>query len=197
MPDDPTNRTVEPQALRALAHPLRWKLIDLLTAHGQVTATQCADLLGESVASCSHHLRMLAKYGFIELVPVAGREKPWRLSDTRQQLSTTGTDEEGQQAAEAATEVFLRHEFSKLVDRLRAARHEPPEWRAASGFTGTTTWLDLHELREISRELHALTQRFAGRIDDPSTRPPGSREVRIFVATTVAPTQRRADDRAK
>src|SRR6476661_3980084 len=50
-------------SLRALAHPLRWRLIDLLDSTGQATATQCAEALGETVASCAYHLSILGKYG--------------------------------------------------------------------------------------------------------------------------------------
>lgn len=192
MADEPSGAIREPQALRALAHPVRWKLIDLLTAHGQATATQCAAALGESVASCSHHLRMLAKYGFIEPAPTSGREKPWRMASFRQNLSGIGP--EGEQAAQAATEVFLQHELARLVDRLRAAPQEPPQWRDATRITGTTTWLDLDELREVNDQLHEIAQRYVGRISDPATRPPGAREVRVFVATSVAPSGARTDD---
>lgn len=67
----------DPKALRALSHPFRWKLINLLTEEGPCTATQCAAVLGESVASCSYHLNMLAKYGFVAEVegPEAGRSR--------------------------------------------------------------------------------------------------------------------------
>ena len=75
----------DPRALRALAHPLRWQLIDLIGS--EATATRCAEVLGESVASCSYHLGILGKYGYIELVPgQAGKEKPWRLASRQQNL---------------------------------------------------------------------------------------------------------------
>src|SRR5450755_4687742 len=110
----------EPKALRALAHPLRWKLIDLVGSETTATATRCAEVLGESVASCSYHLGILAKYGYIELVPgQPGREKPWRLASTEQDLFPPGLDAEGTLAAEAATQVFLDHEIARLKDRLR------------------------------------------------------------------------------
>src|ERR1700689_171342 len=80
--------TPDPKALRALAHPLRWKLIDLLGSEGTATATRCAEVLGESVASCSYHLGILGKYGYAEMLPdQPGREKPWRLSSVVQNLS--------------------------------------------------------------------------------------------------------------
>ena len=68
-------------SLRALAHPLRWQLIDLLDSTGQATATQCAEALGETVASCAYHLSILGKYGYARQVAGhTGREKPWELA---------------------------------------------------------------------------------------------------------------------
>jgi hypothetical protein len=81
----------DPKALRALAHPLRWQLLDLIGSETTATATRCAEVLGESVASCSYHLGILGKYGYIELVPGrAGKEKPWRLASREQNLVPDG-----------------------------------------------------------------------------------------------------------
>lgn len=178
----------DPLTLRALAHPLRWKLADLLLSEGSATATRCSEVLGESVASCSYHLGILAKYGYIELVPdQPGREKPWRLIISRQDLSSEGLDEPGALAAEAATEVFLDHELARIKDRIRRQGLESEEWRKASHFSGTTTWATAEELREIKDELMAIGARYLGRLTDPALRPAGAREVRIFTVTSVAP----------
>ena len=99
--DHPT--APDPTALRALAHPLRWQLMDLIGSETTATATRCAEVLGQSVASCSYHLGILGKYGYIELVPgQAGKEKPWRLASRQQNLDPSGLDTEGALAAEAA-----------------------------------------------------------------------------------------------
>ncbi|MGH3153559.1 MAG: helix-turn-helix domain-containing protein, partial [Streptosporangiaceae bacterium] len=181
-------RRADPMALRALAHPVRWRLLDLLASEDSATATRCAEVLGESVASCSYHLGMLAKYGYIELVPgQAGREKPWRVASLRQDLSAEGLDEPGVLAAQAATEVFLDHELARIKDRLRRRDLEPAEWREAGHVSGTTTWLTAGELREIKDQLIGIAQRYAGRAEDPASRPAGAREARIFTVTSVAP----------
>jgi hypothetical protein len=180
----------DPMALRALAHPLRWKLIDLLGAEMTATATRCAEVLGESVASCSYHLGILAKYGYIELVPdQPGREKPWRLTRAEQDLFPPGLDAEGALAAEAATEVFLDHEIARLKDRLRRRGLEPEPWRQASRVLGVTTWLTAAELREVSDQVMQILTltRHEERITDRSARPEGAREVRLFAATSVMP----------
>jgi hypothetical protein len=178
----------DPLALRALAHPLRWKLIDLLNSEQSATATRCAEVLGESVASCGYHLGILAKYGYVEPVPDrAGREKPWRLVSRRQDLSVDGLDEAGALAAQSATEVFLDHELERIKDRLRRASLEPAEWQAASYVSGATTWMTAAELTEIKDQLAEIQERYGDRDDDPSRRPPGAREVRVFAVTSVAP----------
>lgn len=73
----------EATALRALAHPLRLRLLGLLAAAGTLTSTEAARHTGENSANCSFHLRLLAKYGFVE--QAAGpdrRARPWRLART-------------------------------------------------------------------------------------------------------------------
>src|SRR5580698_10887064 len=69
----------DPVAIRALAHPVRLDLQALVGRAGQITAADAARELGISHGLASHHLRQLAKYGFVE--QVAGKdnpERPWR-----------------------------------------------------------------------------------------------------------------------
>ena len=184
----PRSQNRDALTLRALAHPLRWKLIDLIGSELSATATRCAEVLGESVASCSYHLGILAKYGYIELVPgQLGREKPWRLARREQDLSLEGLDEPGALAAQDATEIFLDHELARIKDRLRRRDLEPAEWREASHLLGTTHWMTAAELQEIKDQMLEIAHRYADRDEDPGRRPPGAREARIFAATSVAP----------
>jgi hypothetical protein len=184
--DHPT--ASDPRALRALAHPLRWQLIDLIGSEMTATATRCAEVLGQSVASCSYHLGILGKYGYIELVPGReGKEKPWRLVGNQQNLDPSGLDGEGALAAEAAAEAFLDHELARVKQRLRSLSLEPEPWRAASLVLGNTTWMTAGELHDITDQLKQLLLTPSERAADPASRPPGAREVRLFAAATVAP----------
>jgi hypothetical protein len=54
--------------IRALAHPTRLTLLQLLLVRGPLTATEAGGVLGESPASASFHLRTLARYGYVEVV---------------------------------------------------------------------------------------------------------------------------------
>jgi hypothetical protein len=177
-----------PTALRALAHPLRWQLIDLLDSRGQATATQCAEALGETVPSCAYHLGILGKYGYARQVTGRpGREKPWELTDVPQNLSPAGSDPENAQLAEAAVDAFLDHELTRLKNRFRQRSQEPAEWRKGTGVVGETTWLTAAELSATWAAVRDLVLKFADRDRDASRRPEGAREVRLFAASSVAP----------
>ncbi|WP_371619176.1 helix-turn-helix domain-containing protein [Streptomyces sp. NBC_00454] len=76
-------RVIDPErdaaALKALTHPLRIRLLGLLRQDGPATASELAVSTGESSASTSYHLRVLAKYAFVaEAEHRDGRERRWR-----------------------------------------------------------------------------------------------------------------------
>src|SRR3954469_13997672 len=91
-------RTVEltdPRALRALADPARLVLMGLLRRGGPLTATQAGERIGDSAASCSFHLRQLAKYGLVEEAGGGrGRERPWRATAISTEWPARAANEE-------------------------------------------------------------------------------------------------------
>lgn len=184
MTEDMAGRITEPKALRALAHPTRWAIIELLGLEDTATATRCAEYTGESVASCSYHLAMLAKYGFVEQAEGGtGREKPWRGLRKRQSWGTEGLDDEGQLAAETLTDVFLDHTVGSMKAYQRRASRELPGWHEATVSAASTVHLTLDELTQLTEDLNALANRFRDRIEDRSLRPEGARPVRMLLST--------------
>lgn len=172
--------------LRALAHPLRWKLIDVVSSEGEATVSRCSEVLGESVATCSYHLSILGKYGYLEQVrDRPGRERPWRSVGEGQTLGPQGPEPEDQLASEAAVAAFLTHEFERMRSRHTTRSNEPPEWVAASNLAGSTVWVTAEELQEIARVFRAELDRYDGR--SPELRPEGAREARVFFSTSVRP----------
>jgi predicted ArsR family transcriptional regulator len=191
MPDRKREPIQDPKRLRALAHPLRWKLITLVGEEETATATRCAEVLGESVASCSYHLNMLAKYEFIEQAEGGqGREKPWKLTRRDQSLSTEGLDLEGKLAAEAAGEAFLDYEIEAMRQRVKRRDAEPPEWREPTGITATTLYLTVEEATRLRDEMTRLMDAYEDRWENPALRPEGARQVRMFLSTFLNPERR-------
>ncbi|MEL4318771.1 helix-turn-helix domain-containing protein [Leifsonia sp. YIM 134122] len=66
-------------ALRALAHPLRVRILDELSAYGPLTSSGLAMRIGESSGVMSYHLRQLEKAGLVREDESLGtaRERWW------------------------------------------------------------------------------------------------------------------------
>src|SRR3954469_4067860 len=71
----------DPRALRALAHPARLAILERLSSDGPATATECADVTGQSPSACSYHLRALARWGLVaESEGRDRRERRWAVT---------------------------------------------------------------------------------------------------------------------
>ncbi|MFE5673352.1 ArsR/SmtB family transcription factor [Agromyces sp. NPDC056523] len=66
-------------SLKSLAHPLRVRIYDELSAYGPLTASGLAERLGESSGATSYHLRHLERAGLVREDPTRGkgRERWW------------------------------------------------------------------------------------------------------------------------
>ena len=175
-------RLTDPRALRAYAHPTRLALAALLRRDGPQTATQAAKAIGESVASCSFHLRQMAKYGLVEQAEGGrGREKPWRATAMFTDWDPAGPDDPVAAAAAQALELALAEQYFELTARWLAAQpEEPAEWREAAQFGDTLLYLTAAELRELGAKMQSLVRPYTGRLEDPGARPAGSRPVAVL-----------------
>jgi predicted ArsR family transcriptional regulator len=179
--DADSPRVSDPQRIRALSHPLRLELMEVLR-DGPATCTECAALTGESVASCSFHLRMLAKYGWVQPDDRRGREKPWRLTTRGHDIRPDDDDPDSVRAVRATAELYLEHEAEQIRGWLAASTQEPSAWNQASTLCGLDFWATADEMAELSREVQSLADRFDARRADTSLRPSGARPVRLFAA---------------
>jgi DNA-binding transcriptional ArsR family regulator len=159
--------------LRALAHPVRLDLMELLASSGPQTATEAAAALDQTPANVSWHLRKLGEHGLVQQDSSGpGRRRPWRLVA---QAHSWGEDSEDPTAVAALRDMVVEREIAVLRDALARHDSEPEEWRQATIINQYHLWLTADEARELSRKCFELMSRFAPRGDDPSRRPPGSR----------------------
>jgi predicted ArsR family transcriptional regulator len=188
MPAKQRRKINDPKTLRALAHPLRMRLLHLIGQEGALTATQCAALVDESVANCSYHLNMLAKYDYIEQADGGqGREKPWRVVHEGHEWSDVGEDAETSLAAQAASNAFLDFAFAQIREQFRVIGLEPEDWQQAVGADDSSEYLTAAEVVAMREEIRQIMRRHKERRDDPAARPEGARPVHFFMAATVAP----------
>jgi hypothetical protein len=170
--------------MRALAHPIR---VALLEAIGQadsrtLTATEASDLLGESPANCAFHLRTLAKYGFVEEAGGGrGRERPWRLLYRGIELAPPWQDPETRLAAHAAASVWIDRWLERARDRLMRVLGYQPAWQEAALASQKNLYLTAQEAKDLGDAMHALTERYDARRDDPALRPAGSVHYEVLI----------------
>lgn len=173
----------DPRMLRAMAHPLRLKMMNDLVIHGPATATELADRLDESPANCSWHLRQLAKFGFIEEatdLPSTGRNRPWRWVPVGNRWGDPAGSPELARAGSELMTTLLGLELAERNTWDARESEEPSEWRNAAFTTQTITWLTAEELTEVHEKIREVTMRHVDRFTEPENRPDGARPVRLI-----------------
>jgi len=175
----------DPRALRALAHPLRARLLGMLRTEGPLTSSEAGRRIGESSGSCSYHLRQLARFGLVEEAEGGkGREKPWRATA----LHTSWREIAETPEEAAAAETFERFVIARYGEQLEAwATHragEPAEWQQAASFGDTLLYLTPAELARLRDSLQDLAEPYLERVTTPAKRPRGSRPV-VFMQLAV------------
>ncbi|MFH7599912.1 helix-turn-helix domain-containing protein [Streptomyces racemochromogenes] len=163
MVNDEQRRVLDPErdaaALKALTHPLRIRLLGLLRQHGPATASELAVRTGESSASTSYHLRVLAKYAFVaEAEHRDGRERRWRAVHAA--TSWSG----GDMAATPDSRAYVGLSRRVQIEHLEASlvRHEADvaegrlgqEWAGAAGISDRLPRLTPESLTELWDALH-------------------------------------------
>ena len=182
----------DPREMRALAHPVRIALLEALAREGPLTATEAAELVDESPANCSFHLRTLAKYGFVEEAEGAtGRNRPWRRVSIGNNFSVVQPDAESTIAARALEEVFVGRTFDRLRRWSSTMTGFPPEWQEAAFTSDILTYLTPEELEEVGRALWEVVRPYRDRSIDRANRPDGAMPVTVaFFGHPVEPTPR-------
>jgi predicted ArsR family transcriptional regulator len=177
-----TKELTNPRAMRALAHPLRLALLELLWREGSVNATEAAAELNESQASCSFHLRQLAKFGFVEEVEgVRGRARPWRLSQRGMRVSNVQDDPEAEIAWAALERLLRDRQMTRYRAWLEGRSRYSRSWQEAAYHTHHVAWLTPPELEDAAEQVTALlVGLFPDRRDDPAARPAGALPVELL-----------------
>jgi DNA-binding transcriptional ArsR family regulator len=167
----------DPVAIRALAHPLRQRLMTIIGRLGRATTADAARELGISHGLASHHLRQLAKYGFVEQIQGKDhRERPWRLVDTSYNWTGATATDEGTGAVDVLEQLLAEQALEGFLDWQQRSRTWPAGWREHTGLGTSTVWLTQAELAGLVRAIDGLLLRYIDErpIDDVASRPEGA-----------------------
>ncbi|MGW5285380.1 winged helix-turn-helix domain-containing protein [Streptomyces collinus] len=172
--------------MRALSHPVRLALIEVLTVHGALTATEAGKLIEESPTTCSFHLRQLAKYGFVEEAGRGpGRSRLWRVTHLGWTTGGAAGGTEEDVAGEALGEIALQRQLERHRHFNRRRSDYPPRWQNAGSESHTVWWVTPDEAAALRREIDDLVHRFRDRLEDPAMRPTGAAPVEVVMLSHV------------
>lgn len=177
-------RTIDLESLKALAHPLRVKIFDVLSTYGEFTASGLAERLGESSGATSYHLRQLEKHGFVREVEGKGigRERWWERVPGAVNL---GLDVAAESAAGKEATQLVMKEWSNNRERTLADFLDKGEgslskdWIEASMISVTNVFVTNRELAEFAEKIAKLAAKFAEKHRNQRTE--GSRPVQIQI----------------
>jgi DNA-binding transcriptional ArsR family regulator len=181
-----------PPALKALAHPVRLRLLGLLRTEGASTASRLAERLGLNSGATSYHLRQLAEHGFV--VEDAGRgnarERWWRAAHRSTHVPESYSDEESaRDAREAFSQAVAVTYAGELQRAVEAQATTPPEWHGATDFSDWSLRLTPDEARELLAEVHAVVERRRRWDPDRPEAPAGAGLYRILITGFPRPWQ--------
>jgi DNA-binding transcriptional ArsR family regulator len=179
----------DPRQLRAIAHPLRLRLLAELRINGPANATTLAADVGQSAALVSYHLRSLGRYGFVEDVQDLardGRERWWRAVHEGVTWSQSDFLDTPDRAAAAGTLM------SEIAERYAEAARQwladvpnwPSEWVAAADMSDWPLELTADEAMRLRDEIAAMIERYTKTSADPDAKP-------VRVILYVLPQRRR------
>ena len=149
------SRSLGAKEVRALAHPLRLRMLESLS-DGPATASMLARELGESSGATSYHLRALAAAGLIveELDRRKGRERWWKREPQSVGLISSAPAEDPEyDAAVAQLESTMIERDEDALRRYIHARGEDEHsdaWRESAFIGGWTVYATREEVEELS-----------------------------------------------
>ncbi|WP_229738159.1 winged helix-turn-helix domain-containing protein [Isoptericola cucumis] len=168
----------DPEALRAIAHPVRQSILVQLAAMGHARAADLAKAIDQPANSVSFHLRVLAKAGMIAEAPERARDKRDRVwTNVAKSYSVKPTGDEAADLILRPTLAWLSDVFAHdscddeaTDDRSDETRDQADDGAAGDGprdpgrtFMLSTILLAPDEAAELVRELGELLNRWGER----------------------------------
>ncbi|MBA2696409.1 MAG: helix-turn-helix domain-containing protein, partial [Actinobacteria bacterium] len=121
----------DPTALRALAHPVRLRMLGLLRSEGPSTSTLLAQRLGLNSGATSYHLRNLAQHGFVVEDAERGdaRDRWWRAAHQSTSADPDSPDPAHRDAVDAFSQAVAVIHGEQLQRAIEERPLLPERWR--------------------------------------------------------------------
>jgi DNA-binding transcriptional ArsR family regulator len=159
VPSKPLSNATDPNLVKALAHPLRVRMLGALERR-IASPNELAIELDEPLGNVSYHMRQLASFGLVKLV----RETPRRGAVEHYyelDVPPTVSDHTWSQAPAAVRNALIGSALSQIGSQVVAAADKGGFDRSESLLNGLPLTLDDQGFADAARELEVLTARLA------------------------------------
>jgi len=173
----------DPQAMRALAHPVRLAVLTFLQRNGPATATQLSPHVGATPSVTSWHLRHLATFGLVLDVDPSeapgDRRQRWWKAAARGFSFQRGAGGESEAAVRLLSDQ-LEEMARRQADRWRAETEPQLDfaWGRLAGLANTTVRVTAAELEQLELDMDELLGEYVRRAEADA--PADARRVRIL-----------------
>lgn len=161
------------ERLKAMAHPLRARILAALRTDGPATSSGLAARFDTNTGQTSYHLRVLDDTGLVVEDQDRGtaRERWWRSAHRASQIEVR--DLLGDPGAMERLR-WWRSEAALLQDRAYAhfldeSHRYGPDWEATAGMSDWLLYLTVDELDDLQREAEGVVERWADGRPGPAT----------------------------
>jgi DNA-binding transcriptional ArsR family regulator len=180
---DDTYYVSDVATLKAVAHPLRVRLLGALRIAGPATASELGRRFGESSGSTSYHLRQLARFGYVEEDPEQpnARDKRWRA---KHRYTSWSEPELAGDPGGAEASRWMRERQRAFATRIAESYHEQvdsysAEWQRVAGQSDLMHRLTPASVAALTEQITALAEEYAAR----DAAAPDAEQVALYFAS--------------
>lgn len=179
--DPGQNVQLDARLLRALAHPMRNRMLGMLRIYGPATATTLAGRLGVNTGATSYHLRQLAEAGLVIEDDSRGnaRDRWWKAAHQGTEFDTGELLESEPELTlgflHGVGQIYAENMF-RAIDELQT---QTPEWRDASTLSDYIFQLTPDQLKTMMTEVLAVLDKYRSDLTAPL--PDGAEQVSVQI----------------
>ncbi len=190
MSDEPGHSASTPitdlRVLRAIAHPVRNRVLQEVHLSGHTRAADVAAQLDIPANQASFHLRQLAKYGLIEPAPEHardGRDRVWKPVHEHGMTVSLDDVESADAGSKAAVSVFRRQATERAKQAVERAYSPQDDKGIFIGIGESALRLTKDEAQEFSEAMNALQEKW----EERSRRADGKERTTYELLTILQP----------
>jgi DNA-binding transcriptional ArsR family regulator len=168
--------------VRALAHPMRNRMLGLLRVYGPQTATSLAGRLGVNTGATSYHLRQLAEAGLVEEDDSRGnaRDRWWKAAHQGTEFDAAELLDQEPELALGFLHGVGQTYAENIFGFIDAMQTLPPDWQEASLLSDYFFHLRADQLEAMMREVMAVLDKYKTP-DLTAPLPEGAKQVTVQI----------------